>query len=39
MDEEPERSLIVADMAADTGRNKVVPVMLARPPPGAGCAA
>ena len=36
MDEEPERSLIVADMAADTGRNKVVPVMFGSATTGGG---
>ena len=36
MDEEPERSLIVADMAADTARNTVVPVMFGSATTGGG---
>lgn len=36
MDEEPERELIVADMAADTGRNKVVQVLFGSATTGGG---
>jgi elongation factor G len=36
MDEEPGRDLIVADLAADTGRNKVVPVMFGSATTGGG---
>ena len=36
MDEEPERGLIVADLAADTACNKVVPVMFGSATTGGG---
>ncbi|MDP3677111.1 MAG: elongation factor G [Novosphingobium sp.] len=36
MDEEPDRGMIVADLAADTGRNKVVPVMFGSATTGGG---
>lgn len=36
MDEEPERGMIVADLAADTGHNKVVPVMFGSATTGGG---
>jgi elongation factor G len=36
MDEEPERDLVVADMAADTGRNKVVQVVFGSATTGGG---
>ena len=36
MDEEPERGMIVADLAADTGHNMVVPVMFGSATTGGG---
>ena len=36
MDEQPERAMIVADLAADTARNKLVPVMFGSATTGGG---